>query len=84
MKNEVIENFMKELTDNIDYWDSLSQQKTCKEKLESLTFSILVMLDGCSGSFDGDIQDIANKSSNLMLHEVFGKFLYELKNNNEK
>ena len=39
--------------------------------LNGLAFSILCMLDGYSGYFDGDIDDIANEDHTLLLHEIF-------------
>ncbi len=55
------------LRENIQYW----QHQDCfdKEKMEGLTFSILVALDGCSGSFNGCIEDLVR--DDLMLHDQF-------------
>jgi len=51
----------------INYW--LQQDRNERQKLDGLAFSILCMLDGVSGSFDGDISDIVY--DNIMLHEGF-------------
>lgn len=53
----------------IDYWDK--QNYTSKGKMEGLMHSILCMLDGVSGSFDGNIDDLAKDSEDIMLHELF-------------
>lgn len=39
--------------------------------LNGLTFSILCMLDGYSGYFDGNIDDIAKESHHVLMHEFF-------------
>ena len=54
----------------VNYWDK--QNGTTKENLSGLAFSILVMLDGHSGSFDGNIESLA-KECDVMLHEDFYK-----------
>lgn len=67
-KNEtIINNFIIAIREYIKYWDS--QPINSKEKLEGLTHSILCLLDGISGNFDGDIEDIAKNSKDLMLHD---------------
>lgn len=59
--------FIEAIRGYIKHWDNqilLSQ----KEKLNGLAFSILVILDGMSNSFDGDRNSLSN---DLMLHDMF-------------
>lgn len=44
-KEEVQEEFLNHIRNMVDYWDELPQ-KSSKERLEGLAFSILAMLDG--------------------------------------
>lgn len=46
---EIKEQFLEHIHDLIEYWEMESRTKGSKEKLEGLAFSILSMLDGCSG-----------------------------------
>ena len=39
--------------------------------MEGLAFSILVMLDGMSGTFRGDINTLAEEGKGIMLHDEF-------------
>lgn len=64
---KVEKEFMSALRENVRYWER--QKGTTKECMEGLTFSILVMLDGMSGSFEGNIEDLKDK--NTMLHDMF-------------
>ena len=65
-----MDEFIKELHRNIDYW--LRQYDLSeKEKLEGCTNSILCMLDGVSGSWEGDIYSLINDGT--MLHDNFFK-----------
>lgn len=57
------------------YWRNLPNFSE-SEKLEGLIHSILCILDGVSGSFEGDIENIAKYK--IMLHEKWGKYLNEL------
>lgn len=62
------QDFFSALKINIQYW--LTQKNiTDRERLEGCTFSILVMLDGQSGGFDGDIESISKYEG--LLHEKF-------------
>ena len=47
-RDEVITKFLDHIKMNISYWEILPDTST-REKLEGLAFSILTMLDGCSG-----------------------------------
>ena len=51
-EDEVRDRFLTQVWVNIDYWDGAYDQivadKSCREKLEGLAFSLLSMLDGCS------------------------------------
>lgn len=49
----------------VKYWEH--QDATLNEKLNGLAFSILVALDGLSGSFSGSRDDL----SDTLLHEVY-------------
>ena len=51
-KLEVQKNFISTIKGMAEYWDSLPD-KTSKEKLDGLSFSILAMLDGCNVGFPG-------------------------------
>ena len=69
--------FMSALHMYIAYWNE--QQLSCKEKLEGLCHSILVILDGMSASFHGDISDLIDE--NRMLHDGFYEFKKQRKRN---
>lgn len=64
-----IEDFIAYLNQNIRYWQR--QPISEKKKLEGVTFSILVSLDGCAGSFDGNIDTLAKLSEGMQLHQEF-------------
>ena len=66
---EVERQFIDEIRQLILHVDNI--KCTVKYKLELLSFSILVMLDGLSGSFDYSIEDLQN--GEVMLHELFHK-----------
>lgn len=72
MKNRkyVPEEFIGAIKQYINYWSSQTD-KTDKEKLEGLAFSILCILDGVSGSFSGNIDSLAKECKSLMLHDNF-------------
>lgn len=61
--------FLDAIRQSILYWDK--QDIDSKEKLEGLAFSILCMMDGVSGTFDGSILDLCNESRQSMFHEQF-------------
>jgi hypothetical protein len=63
-----IEDFMNALHMNINYWEK-QKDMSSKEKLLGLTHSFLCMLDGCSGSFDGNIHTLASLGDNFMFHD---------------
>lgn len=67
---EHIKEFIHLLHENIRYWHE-QDNKSEKEKLEGMTFSILVALDGCSGSWDGDIGSLEECCRHIMLHDSF-------------
>jgi len=50
--------FILAIREYIRYWDD--QDRDSRGKLEGLSHSILVMLDGYSGNFDGGIEDIVD------------------------
>lgn len=52
-KEEIEDNFLAHIHTLVDYWENESRTKTSKEKLNGLAFSILSMLDGCSGEMPG-------------------------------
>ena len=62
--------FVEAIHQYIRYWDKYDNMKS-KEKMEGLAFSILCMLDGVSGSFSGNIQDLCEGDE--MLHEMLHK-----------
>jgi len=66
------EEFIEAINQYIDYW-SKQTDRTEKEKMEGLAFSILCILDGTSGSFSGDINSLAKECDHLMLHDQFYK-----------
>ena len=68
MPKDIVEDFIYEIHRLIGYWD---KQENCssKEKMEGLAHSILVLLDGNSGSWSGDISILDKYSKNLMLHD---------------
>ena len=45
-EDEVREKFLKHIIDLIGYWHNLPAEKTMRERMEGLAFSILVSLDG--------------------------------------
>lgn len=63
------EEFIDAIKQYINYW--VHQDRTEKEKMEGLAFSILCMLDGVSGSFKGNIDSLSKEGSNFMLHDQF-------------
>lgn len=65
-EREILDGFMTALHYNVEYW--LKQDCHIKEKMEGLTFSILVMLDGDS-NFSGNIEDLYKLD--VALHEHF-------------
>lgn len=66
------EEFLGAIRQYINYW--LDQKdRNERQKLEGLAFSILCMLDGVSGSFDGDISILDYTCKNKMLHDDFYK-----------
>lgn len=69
-EESTIEDFISALQENCRYWANL-KEKTDLEKIEGATHSILVMLDGLSGSFNGDAGTVFE--FNAMLHEEFYK-----------
>ncbi len=72
IENEVIDNFMYELRRLVNYWHKIDDRSE-KEKMEGLVLSILIILDGSSGQFNGDINKIAKNCKTLMLHNQFFK-----------
>lgn len=67
---ELIESFMYGIRTNIAYW--INEKADNKyEMMEGLAFSILLMLDGSAGYFNGDIDKLAKASKNVMLHDCF-------------
>lgn len=71
-KKSDIDDLMFELHRNARYWHRL-KDKSELEKIEGAIFSMLCILDGVSGSFNGDISTIERKSRGMMLHEQFFK-----------
>lgn len=59
----------------VKYWEH--QEDTLERKLNGLAFSILAILDGVAGSFDGSRDDL---SKNVMLHDLY----YEKEKNNDE
>lgn len=70
---KIAEQFIWCIHDAIRRWDR--ETISSKEKMEGLAHEILVCLDGASGSFSGNIDDLAKDCKNLMLHDLF----YEVK-----
>ena len=52
---EVRKKFLEQVWNNIKYWDELACEKTTKERLQGLAFSILATLDGCDIDLPGFI-----------------------------
>lgn len=71
-KEEKIEEFMDAIREVILYWDS-QKDRSSKEKMEGLSHSILCMLDGMSGSYDGNIHTLAKLGKDFMFHDFFYK-----------
>lgn len=69
MERHLVSEFMSGIETYIDYWDDTS--RTPRRKMEGLAFSILVMLDGMSGTFRGDINTLAEEGKGIMLHDEF-------------
>ena len=67
--NKKSEEFIGAIKVYINYWER--QNGTVRENMEGLAFSILVMLDGCSGSFGGNIETLSKE--NICFHELFTK-----------
>ena len=65
------EEFISAIRHQIIYWDQ--QNRSSFEKMEGLAFSILCMLDGVSGSFDGTIKELEKDSRGIMIHDLFYK-----------
>jgi hypothetical protein len=76
-KEEKIKEFIESLHVMILFWDNV-KDRSSKEKMQGLTHSILCMLDGCSGTFDGNIHSLARLGKDFMFHD----FLYQ-KDKNE-
>ena len=53
-EDEIRTEFLNHIRHLVNYWDKVDKP-TSKEKLEGLAFSILAMLDGCSGDICGFI-----------------------------
>lgn len=51
----------------VDYWDNYPE-KTKKESLQGLAFSILRLLDGLGPNFDGDINTLARDNTKKLFH----------------
>ena len=51
--DEMREEFLNHIRLLIDYWDQVEGQKTTKDRLAGLAFSILVTLDGGAGDLPG-------------------------------
>lgn len=73
--NKELKEFLQSIWSLIDYWKN--QNITEEEKLSGLAFSILVMLDGCSGSNDFKSYELRNTETgfcinrNEEMHELF-------------
>lgn len=52
---EVREKFLKHLAVIADYWDTVPQDKTQRERIHGAIFSTLATLDGCSPELPGFI-----------------------------
>lgn len=68
--SEHTEEFIQAIKEYVDFWDR--QDRNSKEKLEGIAFSILFILDGISGNFEGDITSL-EKEWDGMIHETFYK-----------
>lgn len=71
-KEEEINDFMMVIHQMILYWDS-QRERSSKEKMEGLAHSILCILDGVSGSYDGNIQKLSKLGKDFMFHDFFYK-----------
>jgi len=54
-EEEVRNKFLEYIAFLIKYWDEIDSVRTQKERMKGLAFSILSMLDGCSGELPGFI-----------------------------
>lgn len=55
LHDQCIDEFIDAVRHNVEYW--AAQDLPEREKLEGVAFSLLVMLDGCSGAFGGIIKN---------------------------
>ena len=69
MQNKAAE-FCTVIHQYIDYWEKQSE-KTKKERLNGLAFSILRILDGLSPKYDGDIHSLVEMAPTSLLHDMF-------------
>lgn len=74
------EEFLKVISDYVEYWDKRVENQTQRERLEGLAFSIMSYIDGCSGDIHalvplvktekGSVLDINNDIAGN-LHDYF-------------
>lgn len=76
-KDDIVQMFIDCIKYDINYWHNMTD-RTEKEKMEGLAFSILCLLDGVCCDFPYSIDDLQQVCANLMLHDC----LHEVKNGN--
>jgi len=70
-KIEHVQEFIDAVHELKRFW--IAQKISEKDKLEGFAHSILCMLDGVSGSFDGSISSLEKASKNLHIHDYLYK-----------
>lgn len=75
--DEVRSKFLEHIRLMIDYWDNLPE-KSPKEKLEGLAFSICVTLDGGSANLPGFIVSPVSSKEDVVFYKGNGENYYPL------
>lgn len=66
------EGFIDAIHQYIRYWDR-QNDRTSKEKMEGLAHSILCLLDGVSGQWHGNIDELCEEGRDFLLHDMLYK-----------
>lgn len=78
-EKEVQEKFIKHIKGLITYWDNVDN-RTCKEKMEGLAFSILATIDGSSMDLPGFILAPYPAKSDKAYHKKRGENYFAYNN----